>query len=84
MLRSNRLLRHTFPDRYSPVTTDFPALFARDPLEMTKADITEIVVKMRASRKAFNLGNAKAGSTKKPTAKQKQISELSAKLDIDL
>ena len=64
--------------------TDIAALFARDPLSLTKDDITAIITEMRKSRHAFNLGNSKAGSTKPPTAKQKQLSELSAKLDISL
>lgn len=59
-------------------------LFARDPLELTKSDLTTIITKMRESRKAFNLGNKSAGSTKPKTAKQQQVADLSAKLDIKL
>lgn len=66
------------------MTADLPALFARDPLELTQEDIATIVEQMRASRKAFNLGNKTAGSTKPKTAKQKQVSELATKLDIKL
>jgi len=64
--------------------TDIATLMARDPLELTKDDIAIIVDQFRASRKAFNLGNVKAGSTKPPTAKQKQVNELAAKLDFKL
>lgn len=63
---------------------DLPALFARDPLSLTREDISQIVATMRESRKAFNLGNKKAGSTKPPTEKQKQINSLAEKLDISL
>lgn len=63
---------------------DISELFSRDPLTLTKADISKIIDTMRASRHAFNQGNIKAGSTKPPTEKQKQISELGAKLKISL
>jgi len=64
--------------------TDISELFARDPLSLTKSDITQIITTMRASRHAFNAGNIKAGSTKPPTEKQKQISDLASKLKISL
>jgi hypothetical protein len=63
---------------------DLSLLFARDPLDLTREDLAEIVDKMRASRKAFNLGNAKAGSTKPKTEKQKAADELASKLKITL
>lgn len=59
-------------------------LFARDPLLLTRDDLTHIVEQMRKSRHAFNNGNAKAGSTKPKTAKQKAIASLSEKLDITI
>lgn len=64
--------------------SDLAELFARDPLQLTKADITSIIEEMRKSRHAFNAGNAKAGSTKPKTEKQKQISSLADKLKINL
>lgn len=64
--------------------TDIATLFARDPLDLTKEDITSIIEEMRKSRHAFNLGNVKAGSTKPPTAKQKATNDLLGKLDISL
>lgn len=64
--------------------SDLALLFARDPLELTKDDISTIVETMRGSRKAFKLGNVKAGSTKPPTEKQKKVIELASKLDIKL
>jgi len=60
--------------------TDITELFARDPLSLSKQDIGVIVAKFRESRKAFNLGNARAGSTKPLTAKQKATDALAAKL----
>lgn len=62
------------------MTTDFAELFARDPLSLTKDDISQIVAKFRESRKAFSLGNAKAGSTKAPTKKEKEVMALQKKL----
>lgn len=64
--------------------TDILTLFSRDPLELTKEDIALIVEKMRESRKAFNLGNKKAGSTKPKTEKQQKLASLADKLDISL
>lgn len=64
--------------------SDLATLFARDPLKLTKDDIRSIVEEMRKSRHAFNAGNAKAGSTKPKTEKQKQVLELADKMKIDL
>lgn len=60
--------------------SDIMELFARDPLDLSKQDIETIIAKFRESRKAFNLGNVRAGSTKPPTAKQKKTNELMEKL----
>jgi len=64
--------------------SDITELFARDPLQLTKDDISTIVNKFRESRSAFNLGNKRAGSTKPPTAAQKKAIELKDKLGDDL
>lgn len=64
--------------------TDIAELMRRDPLQMTKEDVAEIVKVMRASRHQFNLGNAKAGSTKPKTEKQKQVAALADKLNLKL
>lgn len=64
--------------------TDIAELFARDPMKLTDADISSIVEEMRKSRHAFNAGNAKAGSTKPKTEKQKQVAALADKLQIKL
>jgi hypothetical protein len=64
--------------------TDLATLFARDPLQLTKTDIRTIVEEMRKSRHAFNAGNAKAGSTKPKTEKQKAIASLAEKMQIKL
>lgn len=57
-------------------------LMARDPLEMTREDITAIVEEMRKSRGAFNAGNLRAGSTKPKTEKQKQVADLGSTLGL--
>ena len=64
--------------------SDLATLFARDPLELTNEDIRSIIEEMRKSRHAFNAGNAKAGSTKPKTEKQKAIASLADKLNISI
>jgi len=64
--------------------TDIAELFARDPLSLTNEDVRTIVEEMRKSRQQFTLGNAKAGSTKPKTEKQKLMSDLASKLDISI
>jgi hypothetical protein len=64
--------------------TDLAELFARDPLNLTDDDIRSIVEEMRKSRHAFNAGNAKAGSTKPKTEKQKQIASLAERMNISI
>lgn len=66
------------------MTNDLAELFARDPLTLTKTDITSIIEEMRKSRHAFNAGNAKAGSTKPLTEKQKGIVALAEKMNISI
>lgn len=64
--------------------SDLAELFARDPLNLTKEDIRSIIEEMRKSRHAFNAGNAKAGSTKPLTEKQKQVKSLAETMKINL
>lgn len=64
--------------------TDLTELFARDPLSLSKQDLFTIVTRMRQMRGNFLLGNAKAGSTKPLTAKQKANVELAEKLDLKM
>lgn len=64
--------------------TDLAELFARDPLELSDDNIRSIIEEMRKSRHAFNAGNAKAGSTKPKTEKQKAIASLAEKMNIKL
>lgn len=64
--------------------TDLSTLFARNPLDLTRDDITTIIGGFRKSRHQFNLGNVRAGSTKPPTEKQKKLNDLASKLDIKL
>lgn len=64
--------------------TDLSTLFARNPLDLTREDISTIIEAFRKSRHQFSLGNVRAGSTKPLTEKQKQIKSLADKLDIRL
>lgn len=64
--------------------TDLTELFARNPLDLTRDDLTEIVKQFRAARHQFNAGNMKAGSTKPKTEKQKQVAFLADKLNIKI
>lgn len=64
--------------------TDLSTLFARNPLDLTRTDISTIIEAFRKSRHQFSLGNVRAGSTKPLTDKQKQIKSLADKLDIKL
>lgn len=64
--------------------SDLAELFARDPLSLTRDDLTKIIEEMRKSRHAYSLGNAKAGSTKPPTEKQAQIKSLADQLKISI
>lgn len=63
---------------------DIAELFARDPLSYTEADLTTIVEELRKARHQFNLGNAKAGSTKPKTEKQKRLADLAGKISINI
>lgn len=64
--------------------TDLSTLFARNPLDLTREDITTMIEAFRKARHQFSLGNVKAGSTKPQTEKQKKIASLAANLDIKL
>jgi hypothetical protein len=64
--------------------TDLSQLFARNPLDLTREDITTIITTFRSSRHQFNLGAKMAGSTKPPTEKQKKLTSLADKLDFKL
>jgi len=68
--------------------TDIAAIFAKDPLELTKTDISALIAKLRDSRKQFTLGNQKAGAMKPKAAsgKAKQVTDVlgTLKLDLDL
>jgi len=64
--------------------SDIAELFARDPLDLTKSDVTEIILHFRKCRSQFNLGNMSAGSTKPKSEKAKATDTLAAKLDLKL
>lgn len=64
--------------------TDLSTLFSRNPLDLTRDDLTKIIEAFRKARHQFTLGNATAGRTKPMTEKQKGIASLASKLDIKL
>lgn len=63
---------------------DMSELFRRDPLSYSEADLDVIVARFRESRKQFDLGNKKAGSTKPLTAKQKAIADMGNALGLEI
>lgn len=64
--------------------TDIAELFARDPLELTKDDVTEIILHFRKCRAQFNLGAMSAGSTKPKSEKAKAADKLTESLNLKL
>ncbi len=60
--------------------SDIADLFQRDPLSMTKVDITEIIKYYRAASAQFALGEKSAGATKKMKA---PAGPKEKKLDLD-
>lgn len=58
--------------------TDIAELFQRDPLTYTKEgdELRQIIDYFRKARHQFNAGNAKAGSTKPLSEKQKAVKGL--------
>jgi hypothetical protein len=51
--------------------SDIAELFSRDPLNLTKENIDEIIKYYREKRALFNLGDKTAGNTKKMKAEPK-------------
>lgn len=64
--------------------SDLAELFARDPLQLSNADLDTIIAKMRAMRANFNAGNMKAGSTKPQSEKQKAALAIADTLKLDI
>ena len=65
--------------------TDLAELFLRDPRKHTDADLDRIIAAMREAREKFvNIGDKRAGSTRKLTEKQKEIADLASQIDIDI
>lgn len=56
---------------------DITELFSRDPLSLTRDDITAIIKQMRNSRRQFVAGNLKAGAPKKSAKATKAAATLS-------
>ena len=61
--------------------TDIARLFQLDPLNLTKADITEIIKYYRAASAQFTAGDKTAGATKKMKSNGTTVKEK--KLDLD-
>jgi hypothetical protein len=59
--------------------SDLAQLFSTDPLSLSDQDLDKIIEYMRKSRHQFNLGDRKAGKTKKSPEEAKS---LLAALDI--
>lgn len=60
--------------------TDLNELMLKDPLSLTRTDLEELVAAFRAARRQFNAGNARAGSTKPQTKKQKEVAAIANSL----
>jgi hypothetical protein len=63
--------------------SDIAELFARDPENLTKAEIGEIIAKYREARQQFILGVKQAGNAKRVKAEVPKITSLDD-LDLDL
>jgi len=55
---------------------DLNDLFARDPEQLTKADIADIIVEYREAQAQFMLGLKQTGAAKKPKKTKATQSEL--------
>ncbi len=62
--------------------SDIARLFAEDPLNLTKANIDEIIAYYRTARANFNTGEKAAGSTKKMKAAGEAGPKITS-LDLD-
>jgi hypothetical protein len=56
--------------------SDLAELFARDPRDLTRADIEEIVKGFRERRHLFTAGNMSAGKTKTVKVDQSKVVDL--------
>lgn len=61
---------------------DIATIFSTDPLKLERKDFETLIAEMRRMRGNFNLGNAKAGSTKPKSDKEKKLDALAEKLDL--
>jgi hypothetical protein len=62
--------------------SDIGELFARDPLELSKENIGEIIKYYREKRAQFNLGDKTAGSTKKMKQVEPKIKASAEELEL--
>lgn len=64
--------------------SDLQSFFSQDPLKLSDQNFEEIIKAFRQMRGQFTLGNAKAGSTKPKTEKQKATQSIADRLNLDL
>ena len=63
--------------------TDIAKIFATDPLDLGDKDVDALVAELRTYRKQFDVGNIRAGNTKKSDT-AKAADELTGKIELDL
>ena len=64
--------------------SDINELFDRDPLDLTRDDISQIITAYRDMRYKFNQGDSKAGNIKAKPSKNAKAQKLAQTLDIEL
>lgn len=64
--------------------SDLTELFSRDPLKLTKADVSAIVTAYREKRKQFNLGGTLAGKAKPAVPKSMALANAVKSDDLDI
>lgn len=63
---------------------DLHQILDDDPRGYSDQDLDEIIKLYREKRHLYNLGNAKGGTTKPLTEKQKEVKSLADKMELDL
>ena len=64
--------------------SDLAALFARDPMKLTKEDVRSIISIYRDKRKQFNLGGTLAGKVKPASPKANALAAAVKSDDLDI
>jgi len=66
------------------MSRDLHQILDDDPRNHSDQDLDALIAFYREKRHLYNLGNAKAGSTKPLTDKQKDVKSLADKIELDL